>query len=146
MEDAALEFLMDPINRFPFREEFAATLSIQIRLVLLPCCDAHPAMPADSNGRSGCAQDEGPQANYDEERMLLQIGPCNPLILKAPGWTKKVIFRCTHLLRTWSTLQEVEYQPLFKAVCTRLEQVATVVFTQHGWQHNLRIGPPSLAT
>ncbi|XP_044319213.1 uncharacterized protein [Triticum aestivum] len=74
MEDAALEFLMDPINRFPFREEFAATLSIQIRLVLLPCCDAHPAMPADSNGRSGCAQDEGPQANYDEERMLLQIG------------------------------------------------------------------------
>lgn len=47
--------------RFPFREEFAATLSIQIRLVLLPCCDAHPAMPADSNGRSGCAQDEGPR-------------------------------------------------------------------------------------
>ena len=58
----------------------------------------------------------------------------------------QVIFRCTHSLRTWSKLQQVEYQPLFKAVCTRLEQVATVVFTQHGWQHDLRIGPPSLAT
>ena len=58
----------------------------------------------------------------------------------------QVIFRCTHSLRTWSMLQRAEVQSLFKAVCTRLEQVATVVFTQYGWQHNLRIGPPSLAT
>ena len=54
----------------------------------------------------------------------------------------QVIFRCTHSLRMWSMLQRAEYQPLFKAVCTRLEQVAMEFFTQHGWQHNLRIAPP----
>ena len=56
------------------------------------------------------------------------------------------IFRCTHSLRTWSMLQRAEVQPLFKAVCTRLEQVAMEVFTQHEWQHNLRIGPPTVST
>ena len=57
-----------------------------------------------------------------------------------------VIFRCTHSLHMWSMLQHAEYQPLFKAVCTWLEQVATEVFTQHGWQHNLRIGLPTVST
>ena len=58
----------------------------------------------------------------------------------------QVIFRCTYLLRTWSTPQQANYQPLFKVVCTRLEQVAMEVFAQHGWQRNLRIGPPSIST
>ena len=58
----------------------------------------------------------------------------------------QVIYRCTHWLRMWSTLQRTEYQSLFKAVCMRLERVAREVFTQHGWQHNLRIGPPSPST
>uniref|UniRef100_A0A452YE56 Reverse transcriptase zinc-binding domain-containing protein n=1 Tax=Aegilops tauschii subsp. strangulata TaxID=200361 RepID=A0A452YE56_AEGTS len=58
----------------------------------------------------------------------------------------QAIFRCTHSLRMWSMLQRAEVQPLFKAVYTRLEQVATEVFTQHGWQHNLRIGPSHLST
>ena len=58
----------------------------------------------------------------------------------------QVIFHYTHSLHTWTTLQRVQYQLLFKAVCTLLEQVATEVFTQHGWQHNLRLGPPSLST
>ena len=58
----------------------------------------------------------------------------------------QVIFRCTHSLHTWSTLQQAEHQPLFKAVCTRLEQAAMEVFSQHGWQHNLRIHPPPSST
>ena len=58
----------------------------------------------------------------------------------------QVIFRCTQLLSMWSMLQRPEDQPLFKAVCMRLEQVAMEVFTQHGWQHNLRIGPPTVST
>ena len=58
----------------------------------------------------------------------------------------QVIFRCTHSLRMWSMLQRAEYLPLFKAVCTRLEQVAMEFFTQHGWEHNLRIGPPTVST
>ena len=58
----------------------------------------------------------------------------------------QVIFRYTQSLHTWSMLQLPEYQPLLMAVCTRLEQVATEVFSQHGWQHNLRIDPPSSST
>ena len=58
----------------------------------------------------------------------------------------QVIFRCTHSLRMWSMLQRPEYQPLFMMVCTRLEQVAKEVFSQHGWQHNLRIDPPPSST
>ena len=58
----------------------------------------------------------------------------------------QVIFRCTQLLRMWSMLQRPENQPLFKAVCMRLEQVAMEVFSQHGWQHNLRIDPPPPST
>uniref|UniRef100_A0A8R7ULL0 Uncharacterized protein n=1 Tax=Triticum urartu TaxID=4572 RepID=A0A8R7ULL0_TRIUA len=37
MEDSGLEFLLDAIDRFPLREEFADNLSTQIRLPL-PCC------------------------------------------------------------------------------------------------------------
>ena len=44
----------------------------------------------------------------------------------------QVIFRCTQLLHMWSMLQRLEDQPLFKAVCMRLEQVAMEVFSQHG--------------
>jgi len=55
----------------------------------------------------------------------------------------QVIYCCPHWLRTWSTLHRTEYQSLFKAVCMRLERVASEVFTQHGWHHNLWIGPPS---
>lgn len=58
----------------------------------------------------------------------------------------QVIYRCTHWLRTWFSLHRTEYQSLFKVVCMRLERVANEVFTQHGWHHNLRIGPPSPST
>ena len=55
----------------------------------------------------------------------------------------QVIFCCAHYLREWSILQRPVHRDLFMEVCLRLEQVAKDVFTRHGWQHNLRIGPPS---
>lgn len=55
----------------------------------------------------------------------------------------QVIYRCTATLRSWSSLQRVENRDLFMEVSTRLEDTASDIFIQHGWQHNLRIGPPS---
>ena len=53
----------------------------------------------------------------------------------------QVIYRCTHLLRSWSSLHHVELRDLFTEVCTRLEGAVRDIFTPHGWQRNLRIGP-----
>ena len=89
-------------------------------------------------------------------KMLIRVGAyaliwslwlCrNDLIFNGKNASSlQVIFRCTHSLHTWSILQRPEYQPLFKAVCTRLEQVATEVFPNMGGSitsgsihHNLR--------
>ena len=56
----------------------------------------------------------------------------------------QVIYRCTGTLRLWSSLQRVENQDLFTEVCTRLEATTRDTFIQHGWQHDLRIDPPTL--
>jgi hypothetical protein len=53
----------------------------------------------------------------------------------------QVIYRCTGTLRLWSSLQRVEHQGLFIEVCAQLESTARDIFSHHGWQHNLRIGP-----
>ena len=55
----------------------------------------------------------------------------------------QVIYRATARLRSWSRLQRVGHLDLFMEVCTRLENTARDFLSQHGWQHNLRIGPPS---
>jgi hypothetical protein len=55
----------------------------------------------------------------------------------------QVIYRCMGTLRIWSQLHRVEVHDLFTEVCTRLEDTARDLFSRHGWQHNLRIGPPS---
>jgi hypothetical protein len=55
----------------------------------------------------------------------------------------QVIYQCTRTLRIWSQLHRLEDHDLFTKVCTRLEHTARHLFSQHGWQHNLRIGPPS---
>ena len=54
----------------------------------------------------------------------------------------QVIYWCTALIRSWSPLQHVGHRDLFMEVSTRLEASARDIFTQRGWQHNLRIGPP----
>ena len=54
----------------------------------------------------------------------------------------QVIYRCTATIRLWSALQKVENRDLFTKVCTRLKNTARDTFSLHGWQHNLRIGPP----
>ena len=53
----------------------------------------------------------------------------------------QVIYRCTATIRSWSPLQRVEYRDLFSEVSFRLEASARDFYSQHGWQHNLRIGP-----
>ena len=54
----------------------------------------------------------------------------------------QVLYRCTSILRTWSTLQRVGHQDLFTEACARLEEVASDIFSQHGWPLDRRIGPP----
>jgi hypothetical protein len=54
----------------------------------------------------------------------------------------QVIYRCTGILRLWSSLQRVENRALFTEVCTRLEATVRDTFSLHGWLHNLRIGAP----
>jgi hypothetical protein len=53
----------------------------------------------------------------------------------------QVIYRCTALLRSWSSLQRLEHKDLFTEVSVRLETTAKDYIIQHGWQHSLRIGP-----
>jgi hypothetical protein len=54
----------------------------------------------------------------------------------------QVIYQCTRTLRIWSQLHRLEDRDLFMEVCTRLEDTVRRLFSQHGLQHNLRIGPP----
>ena len=54
----------------------------------------------------------------------------------------QVIYRCTSLLRSWSSLQRMENRDLFTEVSTRLEDMANDFITRHGWLHNLRIDTP----
>ena len=54
----------------------------------------------------------------------------------------QVIYRDTNTLHSWSSLQRVEFRDLFMEVYSRLEDTARDCFSQHGWQHNLQIGPP----
>jgi hypothetical protein len=54
----------------------------------------------------------------------------------------QVIYRCTGTLPLWSQLHRLEDHDLFSEVCTRLVDTARDLFSRHGWQHNLRIGPP----
>ena len=54
----------------------------------------------------------------------------------------QVLYRCTGLLRSWSTLQRVENRDLFIVASARLEHMARDIFTRHGWPRDLRLGPP----
>jgi hypothetical protein len=54
----------------------------------------------------------------------------------------QVLYRCTNILRMWSTLQRVGHRDLFTEACARLEEVARDIFSQHGWPLDRRIGPP----
>lgn len=65
IEDGGVEFLLDAIDRFPLREEFADNLEHPdpVPPVLLP--NSEPALPflRTSNTRSGCAQQLGGDGN-----------------------------------------------------------------------------------
>ena len=44
----------------------------------------------------------------------------------------QVIYRGTNTLRSWPSLQRVEFRDLFMEVCSRLEDTARDCFSQHG--------------
>ena len=54
-----------------------------------------------------------------------------------------VIYRCTATLCSWAPLQRAEHRDQFLEVSSRLEASAQDFYSQHRWQYNLRIGPPS---
>lgn len=56
MEEARLEFLLDAVDRFPLREEFADSLEHPdlVPLVLLANSGATSSAAADSSPGSGC--------------------------------------------------------------------------------------------
>lgn len=101
MEDAGLEFLLDAVDRFPLREEFADSLDHPdpVPLAVLPRDDVAPATPADSNAGSGCGQNVGCAVGAEpraDNRRRRQSSPTrsaqstdrvNP---QAPGWTKRL--------------------------------------------------------
>ena len=51
----------------------------------------------------------------------------------------QVLYRCTSILRSWSTLQQEGHRGLFTEACSRLEEVARDIFTHHGWSLDRRI-------
>jgi hypothetical protein len=59
------------------------------------------------------------------------------------------IFLCCRLYKDVPlfspALQRVENRDFFAKDYTRLENTARDTFSLHGWQHNLRIGPPTLS-
>ena len=55
----------------------------------------------------------------------------------------QVIYRCTHLLHSWSSLHRVEFRDLFMEVSIRLEDAVRDFFIPHGWRHSFRIDPPA---
>jgi hypothetical protein len=54
----------------------------------------------------------------------------------------QIIYMCTNMLRLWSPFLRMENWDLFMEVCTRLEATVRDTFSEHGWPHNLWIGPP----
>jgi len=76
-------------------------------------------------------------------RMLIRVGAIaviwslwlcrNDLVFNGKSSSPlQVIYRCTHLLRSWSSLQRLEHRDLFTVVCTRLEEAVRDIFTPHG--------------
>ena len=49
-----------------------------------------------------------------------------------------ILFRATHLIRTWAILQKEEDQDTIVAACRALESTAMEIFARHGWQFRNR--------
>ena len=46
----------------------------------------------------------------------------------------QILFRATHLIRTWAILHKEEDRDTIVAVCRALESTAIEIFARHGWQ------------
>ncbi|XBI07122.1 hypothetical protein VPH35_135065 [Triticum aestivum] len=100
MEDCGLEFLLDAVDRFTLREEFAVSLyhPDPVPLAFLPESLANGGGPADSNNGSGSGQ-QICSAVHEITNRIVRLRPdasptrsgqstdrVNP---QAPGWTKR---------------------------------------------------------
>ncbi|XBI55511.1 hypothetical protein VPH35_037316 [Triticum aestivum] len=87
MEDAGMEFLLDAVDRFPLREEFADSHGQpdSIPLVLLANIGSGAAVPADSDAGSGCAWGRR-RPDSSSTRSAQSTDRVNP---QAPEWTKR---------------------------------------------------------
>src|SRR3954462_15136813 len=54
----------------------------------------------------------------------------------------QVIYRATAFLRSWTSLQCMEFRDLFVEECTRLEDTVRDTFSRHGWPRDLWIDLP----
>lgn len=84
MESNGLEFLLDQVDRFSLREEFADSLGQPdlVPLALLPRGAGESSAGAESNGASGCAQvlgaglktGSGEEVRRRKNASLMQLG------------------------------------------------------------------------
>ena len=51
----------------------------------------------------------------------------------------QILFRATHLTRTWAILQKEEYRGLIADACRALEVTAMDIFARNGWQFSNRL-------
>ena len=45
----------------------------------------------------------------------------------------QILFRATHLIRTWAILHKEEDRDTIVAACRALESIAMEIFARHGW-------------
>ncbi|XP_040244292.1 uncharacterized protein [Aegilops tauschii subsp. strangulata] len=101
MEDAGMEFLLDAVDRFPLREEFADSHEHPdpVPLALLANPGSEVAAPADSSTGSGCAQQLSVKVNGSARDGVWRRPDSSPtrsaqstdrINAQAPGWTKRL--------------------------------------------------------
>ncbi|XBI26358.1 hypothetical protein VPH35_051092 [Triticum aestivum] len=102
MEDAGMEFLLDAVDRFPLREEFADSHQHPdpVPRALLANPGSEVAARADSSTGSGCAQQLSVEVNGSARDGVWRRPDSSPtrsaqstdrINAQALGWTKRVV-------------------------------------------------------
>lgn len=107
MEGSGLNFLLDAVDRFPLREEFANNIEQPdpVPMAFLPNNEAGLAVHEDSNAGSGCAKQLGGDGTGREGVSVHRRRDASPtrsaqstdrVILEAPRWTKRPTPKPSH--------------------------------------------------
>ena len=107
MEGSGLNFLLDAVDRFPLREEFANNIEQPdpVPMAFLPNNEAGLAVHEDSNAGSGCAKQLGGDGTGREGVSVHRRRDASPtrsaqstdrVILEAPRWTKRSAPKPSH--------------------------------------------------